>query len=214
MTLALTDATTALLKEAAEWRLLGALFDRPTRTWRDVVRGLAAECDDRQLTALATSSLEATEGAYLRALGPGGLASPREIAYSATRDPGHVLAQLTAFYEAFAYRPPTDEPPDHVAVETGFVAYLRLKEAFALATGDDDHAQVTSAAASAFVESHLSTFAQPLAARLEGRCDDYLARAAAALLARTGPRRADAEGGWVPAGLDGPMECGGCGIGD
>ena len=47
-----------------------------------------------------------------------------------------MLAELNSFYDAFSYKPTTNEVPDHVAVETGFVAYLRLKELYALESGD------------------------------------------------------------------------------
>jgi nitrate reductase assembly molybdenum cofactor insertion protein NarJ len=212
MTLVLTDAATRLLREAAEWRLIALLLERPTSAWRATRAALAAECADRDLAAVAAAAADATEGGYLRTLGPGGVASPREIAHSVTRDPGHVLGELSAFYGAFAYRPPSEEPPDHVSVEAGFVAYLKVKEAFAITAGDDTRARLTSEAAASFVEQHLSTFAQPLADRLALATDGYLCDAAAALARRTGPRRADAEGGWTPEGLDGeqPFDCDGC----
>jgi len=46
----------------------------------------------------------AVEGHYLALLGPGGPASPREAAYVGLGDPGRTLAELRAFYDAFAYR--------------------------------------------------------------------------------------------------------------
>lgn len=54
-------------------------------------------------------------------LGPGGLASPREVAYRGMGDPGQILSDILAFHEAFAFRPEAEEPPDHVAVEAGFL---------------------------------------------------------------------------------------------
>jgi hypothetical protein len=70
---------------------------------------------------------------------------------------------------------------------------------------------MTADAAAAFVAQHLSTFAQPLAERLAALIDGYLPAAAAALAARTGPRPADAEGGWTPTwDAEQPMDCGGC----
>jgi hypothetical protein len=53
------------------------------------------------------------------------------------------LSDLARYYEAFGYRPRGEDPLDHVAVEVGFVAYLHLKEALALANEDDEGASVT-----------------------------------------------------------------------
>jgi hypothetical protein len=202
MTAVLNQSATRLLGEAVDWRLLSVLLERPARNWHDEVKRLAHDAGDPDLRPVATAAEGATEGGYLMAFGPGGLVSPREIAHTKTRDPGHVLAQLGAMYEAFAYRPQTEETPDHVSVEAGFVAYLRMKEAFALAREEDEAARIASEAVAIFVERHLSTFVQPLAERLSALPDGHLAGALQALLRRTGPRRADSEGGWTPEGLD------------
>ena len=114
-------------------------------------------------------------GAFLALLGPGGPVSAREIGHRPVADPGHLLATLQACYQAFAYAPVTEEAPDHVSVEVGFMAYLRLKQAFALA--------------------------EPLSLGLEPWGDSYLGRAARALFRTIGPRRVE-EAGWVPKGLD------------
>lgn len=212
MTTTLNPAAARLIGEAVEWRLIGLLLERPTHTWREGLPYLAHEVDDDELRAAVRQAVDAaSEGHYLGTFGPGGLVSPREIAHAKTRDPGQVLARLGSFYDAFAYRPQTEEPPDHIAVETGFVAYLRLKEAFAMACNDSEHARVASEAARAFVERHLSTFVQPVADRLADRNGGYLAGTLGALLRRTGPRRDDVEGGWTPAGLDDAcLQCPGC----
>jgi nitrate reductase assembly molybdenum cofactor insertion protein NarJ len=208
----LDPAATRLIGEAVEWRLMGLLLERPTEAWREGLPYIAHEVGDEALRAAAEQAVhDATEGRYLGTFGPGGLVSPREIAHTKTRDPGHVLAQLGAFYDAFAYRPRTEETPDHIAVETGFIAYLRLKEAFAIACDDDEHARAAAEAAAAFVERHLSTFVQPLADRLATADGGYLGGTLQALLRRTGPRRGDAEGGWTPEGLDAAcLSCPGC----
>jgi nitrate reductase assembly molybdenum cofactor insertion protein NarJ len=187
------------------------LLERPARDWDETVKRLAHDAADTDLRPVAAAAEGATEGHYLSAFGPGGIVSPREIAHTKTRDPGRVLAQIGAMYDAFAYRPQTEETPDHISVEAGFVAYLRMKEAFAVAREEDEAARVASEAAAAFVEHHLSTFVQPLAERLAAEPDAYLAGALQALLRRTGPRRADTEGGWTPEGLDDAcMTCPGC----
>ena len=211
MTATLNPSAKRLLGEAIDWRLLSVLLERPALDWHEMVSRLAHDAADHGLRPIADTAGAATEGRYLAAFGPGGVVSPREIAHAKTRDPGHVLAQLRVTYEAFAYRPRTEEPPDHVSVETGFVAYLRMKEAFAIACGQREAAVIASEAAAAFLERHLSTFVQPLAERLSSATDGYLAGALQALLHRTGPRRPDAEGGWTPDGLeDACLSCPGC----
>ena len=81
------------------------------------------------------------------------------------------------------------EAPDHVSVETGFVAYLKLKEAYAEAIADDEHAAVMREAAQQFIHEHLSTMTEPLTASLEHSGVEYLALAGKALLVRVGPKR-------------------------
>ncbi len=200
-----------LLREAACWRLIGLLFERPHGGWWSQVESLAGDCGNADLKAAAAAAGEATEGRFLAVLGPGGPVSPREAGHRETADPGHVLSDVEAFYRAFAYEPATEEPPDHVSVEAGFLGYLRLKEAYALARGDAEAARLTAKAAVRFLEGHLSTCAEPIAQGLEGGGFGYLSLAGPALLRRTGPRQADVEGRWAPRGLrsgDCPLTCG------
>ena len=106
--------------------------------------------------------------------------------------PGAPLAELRSLYEAFAYRPSLAEPPDHVAVEAGFVAYLRLKQAYALARGNDEQMRICADAEQGFLQEHLSRMAGPLVNSLTASGITYLAQAAEALRSRTGPAPADA----------------------
>lgn len=178
----------ALLQEAAEWRLIGLLFECPTGPWREEIAALARDVDDpllRSAAALATE--EASEGLYHSTFGPGGPAPPREVTYVKAIQLGSLLAELAAFYEAFAYRPATRESPDHVSVESGFVGYLRLKEAYAVTRGDGEHAAVTAEASATFLRDHLSAIAEPLAASLGASGLVYLAETARALADRVGP---------------------------
>ena len=178
----------ALLKQAAEWRLIGLLFECPAGSWRDDLVALARDIDDPLLRAAVTHALEeASEGLYHSTFGPGGPAPPREVTYVKAVQLGYLLSELTAFYDAFAYRPVTRESPDHVSVEAGFVGYLRLKEAYAVTRGDDDHASVTAEAAATFMREHLATLGEPLAATLGVSGLAYLAEAARALANRVGP---------------------------
>ena len=75
MTTATAAATTQnqLLGEAAEWRLLGLLFECPLPNWREQMDALAAEVVDADLKAAAEAArLEASEGLYHSIFGPGG----------------------------------------------------------------------------------------------------------------------------------------------
>lgn len=186
----LDETQRRLLEESAEWRLTGLLFECPDAGWHEKIAALASEVTGSDLQdAAAAAPREATEGYYHSVFGPGGPASPREVSYRDLIQLGHLLSELTSYYEAFGYQPATQEPCDHVSVEAGFIAYLRLKEAYALACGDAEHAQVTSEAARRFIEDHLSAMAEPLAGALEGSGVHYLAAAGRALLRRAGPRK-------------------------
>jgi hypothetical protein len=127
------------LAEAARWRLIGLLLERPRPGWHAEQRALAASADP-VLAAISQDAERAEEGSYLRVFGPGGSASPREVAHRGWADPGRILSEVAAFYDAFAYRPGTEDPLDHVAVEAGFVGYLRLKQAYARDRGDAEGA--------------------------------------------------------------------------
>lgn len=195
MTTATATITTQnkLLREAAEWRLLSLFFECPTPDWHEQVESLAAEVTDAELKAATESARqEASEGLFHSIFGPGGPAPGREISYRDWAQPGYLLSELSSYYDAFAYQPALAakiEPPDHVSVETGFIAYLKLKEAYAEANADDEHAAVTREAAQQFINEHLSAMTEPLARSLEHSGVEYLALAGKALLARVGPKR-------------------------
>lgn len=180
-----------LLSEAAAWRLLGLLFERPRQGWLEEVESLGREIRDPEITAAVDAAREeASEGLYLALLGPGGVVSPREVSYRGMNDPGQILADIRAFSEAFAFQPETEEPPDHLAVEAGFLGYLTLKEAYARARGNDEEAVVAAQAATRFREEHLATVVWSLADRLDKTEVRYLSLAARALARRAGPRPA------------------------
>ena len=208
----LDEGCAALLREAAEWRLIGLLLEYPRDGWREEVQTLARQVADPKLSGASLVVLETeSEGAYLAALGPGGAASPREVAYCGWQEPGKVLADLAAFYTAFAYRPRLDEPPDHVAVEAGFVAYLRLKEAYARSRGIPRDGDVAAEAARAFIADHLAVMAAPMADRLGAAGFEGLALAGRMLLHRVGP---PPEARAAPLACAGVEDCAGaCGWG-
>jgi nitrate reductase assembly molybdenum cofactor insertion protein NarJ len=202
---------TELLREATAWRLLGLLFERPKDGWWREVDMLSREVADPEITAAAEAARkEASEGLYLALLGPGGPVSLREVTYRGMEDPGRIIADISAFYEAFAFQPETEEAPDHLAVEAGFIGYLCLKEAYARARGNEEEAELTANAAARLRETHLSTFAWPVAERLEIAAIRYLSLAASSLARRSGPppdTRTTATDGLLSCG-DCHMECG------
>ena len=182
-----------LLRDAARWRLLGRLFECPSEQWRRDIATLAAEIDDAELDAAAeAASVTATEGLYHSVFGPGGPAPPREVSYHDSIELGSLMSELAGYYGAFGYRPTTNEAPDHVSVEAGFLSYLHFKEAFAEAAGEAEHAATAAQAADRFRADHLAVLASPLAVVLADSGIDYLVEASRLLAARAGdpPRRA------------------------
>jgi len=195
-----------LLKEAAEWRLLSLLFECPRGNWEKEVSDLAAEVGDPDLRrAAALAVKEATEGKYHSIFGPGGPAPAREVSYRTWVQPGYLLSELRSYYEAFGFSPDSMESPDHVAVETGFLSFLKLKEAFARTMSETENAEITSDAAQRFKEEHASKISSRLARSLRSSGEEYLSIAGAALLERTGPDPAPADRGSLPL-LDQPEE--------
>jgi hypothetical protein len=188
------------------------LLERPRPAWRRELRGLAAELDESELRQLAGTAAGSSEGGYLAVFGPGGAVSPREVSYRGMADPGRLLSALAAIYEAFAYRPHVGEPADHAAVETGFLSYLHLKEAYALARGDEADLVVTRAALRRFTDEHLAGFLDRLASRLEVARAEGLRRAARCAAECAGLRPAalrviEPAGGQEPPG---GFTCGSC----
>ena len=180
---------TQLLSEAQCWHLLSRLFERPDEGWHARVRALAdgLEASASDIHAAASAAPDATEGHYLSTFGPSGVVSPREVAHCGQRDPGQLLADLQARYTAFGFHPLSEDPIDHLAVETDFVGYLRLKEAIARSEGDVERATITAEAAQAFMADHLRDMAEPIAGKLEPAAEPYLVCAARALARRVGP---------------------------
>jgi nitrate reductase assembly molybdenum cofactor insertion protein NarJ len=185
----LDPSLVALLQDAAAWRLLGRLFECPSDAWRADVAALAGGVRDPDLAAAAAAALvEASEGLYHSMFGPGGPAPPREVSYHDSLELGSVMSSVTGHYQAFGYTPGLVEAPDHVAVETGFMAFLRAKQAFAMMAGDTANLDVTARAADGFRTGHLAAFAERLAGILANAPATYLEAAARVLASRVGPR--------------------------
>jgi hypothetical protein len=171
------------LTEAADWRLLALLCERPRPGWETEVRALAAESNQPGLRDAAASAAGASEGEYLAYFGPGGPFSPREVAHRPMEDPGRILAGIAAYYDAFGYRPRGEDPADHVATEAGFMGYLALKEALATHAGDPEAAAIARDARRGFAVEHLSPLATGLA-RFAAAAPPHIAAAVAILASR------------------------------
>jgi nitrate reductase assembly molybdenum cofactor insertion protein NarJ len=183
----MTAPTLDLLRDAADWRLIGLLFEYPSDDWRTQVAALARETGDPLLTEAAAAALtQATGGIHQSIFGPGGPVPAREATYQSGIQLGYLLAELSSIYQGFGYQPTTPEPPDHIAVEAGFIAFLQLKLACEHACGGP-HADTCEQAIAYFLKEHLSTLATPVATGLEAVGPPYLVLAARALLDRTGP---------------------------
>lgn len=169
-----TTSAVKAIAEAAEWRLLGLLLQRPRPGWREQVEALAREVADERLAAAAAAARDADEGFYLALFGPGGAVSPRAVTYRAFADPGGILGEIAGYHEAFGFRSDGEDPPDHVAVLCDFVSYLRFKEAYARAGGDDEAASLCAEARQHVVESHLAPIACALAEMFEAAPPSYV----------------------------------------
>jgi nitrate reductase assembly molybdenum cofactor insertion protein NarJ len=177
-----------LLREAAEWRLFGLLFEYPDASWRRDLEALLPSIASPELRALADAALEqATEGLHIALFGPAGTTPVREVTHRGGVQFGYLLAELAAYYEAFGYAPRSPEAFDHLAVQVGFLSYLRVKQVCALLAGEAEHAEVAGAAAAEFLKEHVAYQAEPVARALEIFAPDYLAEAGRQILERAGP---------------------------
>jgi nitrate reductase assembly molybdenum cofactor insertion protein NarJ len=176
------------IEDSSRWRLISLLFESPGEKWREMLTALASVVPDADLREAAEAAkTEASEGLYYSLFGPGGPASPREVSYHKSVELGGLMSELAGYYDAFAYNPASPEAIDHIAVEAGFVGYMRLKEAYALVCGETGHAETTADAVSHFIEDHLSPLAQSLGHALEKTGIRYLALAVQALVRNTEP---------------------------
>jgi nitrate reductase assembly molybdenum cofactor insertion protein NarJ len=197
-----------LLGEAVEWRLLSLLLDYPGQGWRERLAVVAADVRGQRLKECAESAItQASAGMHHSIFGPGGPVSPREATYTSGIQLGYLLSEISGFYEAFAYRPETEEPVDHVSTEAGFVAYLWVKQAYALSCGEEDKAAIVAEAAGEFLREHMSRLAAAVAVGLEPIAPDYLVTAGAILSERAGPARIDL-GTFAAAGDEEDVMCG------
>lgn len=175
--------------DAAEWRVIQLLFQCPSEEWKQQLAKLHVEIEDADLRQAAALAIQdASEGNFHSIFGPGGPAPAREASYQGTLALGNLISELGVYYDAFGYVSTGPEPPDHVSVQAGFVGYLRLKQAFADATGEQESAAIAKEAAERFLAEHLAAVAEPLSGALDHSGEPYLELAGRALLKRAGPR--------------------------
>ncbi len=174
-----------LARLAAQWRLLSLLFECPVGNWRAEVSSLMSEVDCPELrTACAMALNQADEALYHSLVAPRGPLPVREVGCSPLIEPGRLLAEVLSYYHAFGYRTDSAEPPDHIAVETGFVGYLLFKRAYALAAGALEMAAIVEQAAATFARDHVAPLAAALSKALAEHGPAYLRLAVAELLRR------------------------------
>jgi TorA maturation chaperone TorD len=182
-----------LLALGAGWHFLSLLFRCPSDISPQSIEKLLPELDPK-LRAQATRIGDLAgdldrEDTYHRLLGSSGSVSPYESDYygygkEGMREKGAVLGDVAAFYRAFGFEPSSEmlEAPDHIALELAFLGFLKLKEAYALMSGDDEARQVCSEAERDFLEEHLLGWTPELVERLASRTSDEFYQDASRLL--------------------------------
>jgi hypothetical protein len=201
-------STSETLEAACQWRLLSLLLSRPTAERREEVRRLAREHTSPRLAAAAVAwSGAASEGAYLRLLGPGGIVPARGVAYRPFADPGWLLADIARYHQAFGFRAAAEDPADHIAVLADFVSYLLVKVAYARDCEGDEVAEIARDAMERFIDEHVVPVARRVAERLDA-CGATDWAVAAWLLAEKVP--APPPSTETPVAEQGAMPCGRC----
>ncbi|HEX6315693.1 MAG TPA: molecular chaperone TorD family protein [Gemmatimonadaceae bacterium] len=175
------------LERAAAWRFAARLFQEPDPARAEELATLAAAlAEPLRAEALALASTEAERSErYFAVLGPGGCPAT-ESAYdlAAMANRGPLIAEVSAFYEAFSYpaRLTSDVAPDHLVVELDFMGFLAFKVAYALHGDRAGDRAVAEAAYADFRDRHVrfwleafrdrlhETNASPFAAAAEWTC--------------------------------------------
>ena len=192
------NAVARNLVRATLYRLCGAALGYPGPGRLEEVARLAraAAAVDRRfhepLTTLADAAEvadDASLAAEYVALFDGAVkCPPYEGAYGAPQIAGKSaqLADIAGFYTAFGLEPATGQPDveDHIATELEFLSALAVKEAWALAEREEEHAEVSRNASATFLTDHLGRWAVLFARALETTTELPYYRAVATLLAR------------------------------
>jgi nitrate reductase assembly molybdenum cofactor insertion protein NarJ len=175
------------LERAAEWRLLAQVFAYPEAGWVRRLELLSECVPEARLAELAASAArEGGPGLWMRLFGPAGAVRLRAVSWESGLQPGYLLAELAAFYEAFGFAVPAGDAPDSLPVLLDFAAWLEMKLAYACVRQDPEAFAVTAKALETFRSRFLSTGAWRLFRRLEGTGPAFLIEAARAAAERSG----------------------------
>jgi DMSO reductase family type II enzyme chaperone len=147
-----------------------------TKAWFPWPDGVRLEFE-RAVEILSHAEQQELEREHVRLFGPAARCPLNETAYGeAGRLLGRSasLADISGFYLAFGLEPTARDthPEDHLSLELEFMSLLALKEAYAIAEGWNDQLAVTREAQRAFVQDHLGTWIDALAAHL-GTADPH-----------------------------------------
>ena len=161
------------LELATRYRFFSLYFRLPTEAVNAELAALSAEVSTelRELAEMRRQlTLEECAQEFHRVLGAGGIpACASSYDDNALAGRGPMLADISGFYQAFAYRPepPPAEVPDHLAVELDFLSYLAVKIAFALHEGCQQEAGIARQACERFLTEHLRDWTQRFHVQLE-----------------------------------------------
>lgn len=169
------------LERASLYRLLGASLSCPApdqlEALAEVAERLAPVADPRLADPLGrfAAAVRATDAAtvadeYVFLFDREARCPPYEGAWGDAQLAGKaaLLADIAGFYAAFGLQPAAARPDveDHIAAECEFLSALALKEAYALAEGDEEGAEIVGAAQSRFVADHLGRWSETFCAAL------------------------------------------------
>lgn len=175
------------LERAAAWRLLAQIFAYPDAGWArrlDLLRECVREA---RLAELAAAARESRPELWMRFFGPAGPIRLRGVHWEGGLQPGYLLAELAAFYEAFGFAVPAGNAPDELSVLLDFAAWLETKLAYACMCQDAEAIEVTAKALETFVPRFVSPVAWRVFRQLEGAGPDFLVEAARLTATRSGP---------------------------
>jgi TorA maturation chaperone TorD len=159
------------LSRAASWRFGTLLFQEPCSARSGELRALMALLPPALGAAAEplAADTDARNDRYFAVLGPGGCAAT-ESAYdlAAMANRGPLIAEVSAFYEAFEYpaRLTSDLAPDHLVIELDFLGFLALKVAYALHEGRVEEREIAEAAYVDFRDRHPRFWLEALRDRL------------------------------------------------
>ncbi len=200
------------LERAAEWRLMSQIFAYPDEGWAARIRLLFGCLGDERAAALGRAALrESSPGLWMRLFGPAGPVRTRAVAWEGGLQPGYLLAELAAYYDAFGYEPPASGPPDQLAVLLDFAAWMELKLAYACVRDDRESMEVTERSLRTFLARFVAAVAWRVFRQMENEGPEFFAATARLAAERSGPepgRRGCMPDAWPDAAM---WDEGGCG---